>query len=353
MIKLDPEAQIRAWGGDLMKANGATLVKHYKDLAFMGIWAVIKKLPSILRNLKLCRNDILDFNTDALILIDYSGFNLRIAKWAKINGFKVFYYISPQVWATRENRVKKIKRYVDKMFVILPFEKEFYKKHNYNVEYVGHPLLDVINVYKSNPDFYIDNNLTEKPIIALLPGSRKQEIKAMLKIMTSIVNHFESYQFIIAGAPSVDKCYYENFLFNNSNILFLENQTYDLLNHSHAALVTSGTATLETAIFEVPQVVCYKTNPIFYRIVKKIIKVVYISIVNLIMEKKVVPELIQNDFNKVNLIAELNKILLGTDRINMIENYILLKEKLGKNGASKKTANIIYKLLKNNEVDCQ
>ena len=340
---------MRVWGGDLMKACGVELVRHYKDLAFMGVLAVIKKLPTILGNFSFCHQDILKYKPDVLILIDYSGFNLRIAKWAKTNGFKVFYYISPQIWATRERRVEKIKRYVDKMFVILPFEKEFYKKHNYDVEYVGHPLLDIIDHHISNSNFLRDNQLSNKPIIALLPGSRKQEIQVMLNIMLSIVKDFESYQFVIAGAPSIDQNYYNSFLTDHPNIKLIQNKTYDLLDNSCAALVTSGTATLETALFNVPQIVCYKASPLFYIIVKRIIKVAYISIVNLIMNEKVIPELIQNDLNKKQLKTELHKILKGTHRQKILGNYTLLKQKLGTKGASERAANKMLKILKNNK----
>lgn len=342
----DPSAELRAWGGDLMEAAGVVLAKHYKDLAFMGIVQVLKNLPTILGNFKFCRQDIQAFSPDVLILIDYSGFNLRIAKWAKAQGYKIFYYISPQIWATREKRVKKIKLYVDKMFVILPFEADFYAKHDYSVEFVGHPLLDVIQGHKADSSFREKNALSSSPIIALLPGSRKQEIESMLNVMLSIVADFPDYQFIIAGAPAISADFYQRFLSSKPNVTLLQNQTYSLLEHSHAALVTSGTATLETALFKVPQVVCYKAGALLYAIVKRIIKVPFISIVNLIMEKKVVQELIQHDLNTLQLKTELQQIVAGPKRQEMLDNYLLLSQKLGQQGASKKAAQSMIKHLR-------
>lgn len=342
----DVNAEIRAWGGDLMEAAGAILAKHYRDLAFMGVWQVIRHLPTILGNFKFCHQDIEAFEPDVLILIDYSGFNLRVAKWAKAKGLRVFYYISPQIWATREKRVHKIKQYVDKMYVILPFEKAFYQKHDYEVEFVGHPLLDVVLEHKEQTDFRSANNLGEQPIIALLPGSRKQEIRAMLTVMLSVVDDFSDYQFIIAGAPSMTTEFYAPFIEGKENIRLLHNKTYQLLEHSHAALVTSGTATLETALFQVPQVVCYKASALLYAIVKRIIKVPYISIVNLIMEKKVVQELIQHDLNTQQLKIELQRITEGNDRQVLLNHYQELHQKLGQQGAAKKAAKSMIQALK-------
>lgn len=342
----DLSAEFRAWGGDLMQEAGVVLAKHYKELAFMGIGQVLKNLPTILGNFKFCRQDIQAFAPDVLILIDYSGFNLRIAKWAKAQGYKIFYYISPQIWATREKRVKKIKLYVDKMFVILPFEADFYAKHDYSVEFVGHPLLDVIKTHKTEANFRAKNQLDNGPIIALLPGSRKQEIESMLHVMLSIVPDFPSYQFVIAGAPSIPVDFYQAFVHSKPNVTLLQNQTYALLEHSHAALVTSGTATLETALFKVPQVVCYKAGALLYAIVKRIIKVRFISIVNLIMEKKVVQELIQHDLNTQQLKIELQQIIAGSKRQEMLNNYSLLAQKLGHQGASKKAAQSMVKHLR-------
>ena len=338
--KQDPTAEIRFWGGDLMAAAGGTIVKHYRDLAFMGFAEVLFNLKTILGNIKVCKRDILEFRPDAIIFIDYPGFNMRIAKWAKNNGFPTHYYISPQIWAWKENRITAIKRDIDHMYVILPFEKDFYeKKHNYKVEFVGHPLLDVINKKKDADfsEFRTLNNLSDKPIIALLPGSRKQEITKMLSVMTSVADSFLDYQFVIAGAPGQEDSFYEQFL-SNKNILFVSNQTYNLLSISHAALVTSGTATLETALFKVPEVVCYKGNWASYQIAKRIITLKYISLVNLIMDRLVVEELIQEEFNKTSLTKALRKILNPDHRATLFHDYELLEEQLGRNGAAKKTA---------------
>lgn len=347
LYKQDPQAEIRFWGGDLMQQAGGTLVKHYRDLAFMGFVEVVQNLRTILNNIKFCKQDILSFNPDAIIFIDYPGFNMRIAKWAKEQGIKTHYYISPQIWAWKENRIKAIKRDVDQMYIILPFEKEFYeKKHQYPVEFVGHPLIDAIH---NRPEtdkelFRKENNLDNKPVIALLPGSRKQEITKMLSIMLSVVNDFPDYQFVIAGAPSQEYEFYETFL-DKKNIHFVSNKTYDLLSIAHAALVTSGTATLETALFKVPEVVCYKGNWISYQIAKRIITLKYISLVNLIMDKEVVKELIQGELNYKNLKKELQKILDTNHRENLIKEYNLLESKLGGEGASAKTAQLIIKHL--------
>ena len=344
----DPTAEIRFWGGDLMQNVGGTLVKHYRDLAFMGFAEVIMNLRTILGNISVCKKDILQFQPDTLIYIDYPGFNMRIAKWAKKLGILNQYYISPQIWAWKENRIKDIKRDMDKMYVILPFEKDFYeKKHNFSVEFVGHPLIDAI----SNRDktsfekFTSENKLSQKPIIALLPGSRKQEIEKMLSIMLSVVDKFSDYQFVIAGAPSQEYDFYKQFL-TTENVNFVSNKTYDLLSVSHAALVTSGTATLETALFKVPQIVCYKANRISYEIAKRIITLKFISLVNLIMDKEVVKELIQKELNTKNLETELNKIISGNQRQEMLSKYEILEQKLGGKGASEKTADLILNAIK-------
>lgn len=341
--KKDAEAVIRCWGGDLMQSAGGQLAKHYKEMAFMGFFEVVANLPAIFQNIRFCKEDIQEFNPDVLIFIDFSGFNLRIAEWAKQKGLKTNYYISPQVWASRSSRVKKIKRDIDQMYVILPFEEQFYAEHDYKVNFVGHPLLDAI-ANADLPDaaaFRSKNKLdADKPIIALLPGSRKQEVQKMLAIMLSVRKHFESYQFVIAGAPSLDEDFYAPFL-KGDNIGFVSGQTYALLNNSYAALVTSGTATLETALFKVPQVVCYKGNWISYQIAKQIITLDYISLVNLIMDKEVVKELIQNDLTTKNLRSELNKILENAHRDNMLTDYETLRKKLGGTGASERTASLI------------
>ena len=344
LLKEDVNANFRFWGGDLMQAVGGTLVKHYKERAFMGFIEVIMNLPSIFKDISFCKTDIQEFNPDVIIFIDNSGFNLRIAKWAKQQNFRTNYYISPQVWASRAGRIKDIKRDIDAMFVILPFVEAFYKKYDYKVTFVGHPLIDAIanrhqvGEYK----FRAENELSEKPIIALLPGSRKQEIKNMLSVMLSLVKDFPDYQFVIAGAPSQEYSFYEPFIKSN-NVKFISNKTYDLLSISYAALVTSGTATLETALFKIPQVVCYKGSAISYQIAKRIITLKFISLVNLIMDKEVVTELIQNDFNKKRLKKELEIILDDAKRPNIFVNYHELERTLGGKGASEKTAKLIYK----------
>lgn len=334
---------IRCWGGDLMQQAGGTLAKHYKDMAFMGFLEVLKNIPSIFKNIAYCKKDIVAFDPDVIVFIDFSGFNLRIAKWAKAKGYKTNYYISPQVWASRAQRVQKIKRDIDHMYVILPFEKEFYAKYGYQVDFVGHPLLDAIanTTIPKEANFRSDNKLhAEKPIIALLPGSRRQEIQKMLAIMLSVIDDFGEYQFVIAGAPSLNNSFYDSFL-KKRQVKYVSGQTYALLSHAHAALVTSGTATLETALFKVPQVVCYKGNWVSYQIAKRIITLDYISLVNLIMEREVVKELIQNELNYKNLRSELSKIIEGPKREQLLSDYNVLEKKLGGEGASAKAAALI------------
>lgn len=344
--KRDGNANFRCWGGDLMEKQGAVLAKHYRDLAFMGFVEVLLNIKIILRNLAFCKKDVLAYQPDVLILVDYPGFNLKIATWAKINGIKVFYYISPQIWAWKQNRVHKIKRYVDKMFVILPFEKDFYARFDVEVDFVGHPLLDAIDNRTISPfeEFCSKNNLPQKPIIALLPGSRKQEIHTVLPIMLSIVEHFPDYQFVVAGAPSQDAEFYQNYL--SKQVSLLENKTYGLLEHASAALVTSGTATLETALFKVPQIVCYKGNFISFQIAKAVIKVNYISLVNLIADKELVKELIQKELTTANIKQELTKLITPTYRNQIFNEYQQLQQKLGGVGASERTANLMLEYLK-------
>ena len=344
----DPNANIRFWGGDLMQKAGGKLVKHYKELAFMGFIEVVFNLKTILNNIEFCKKDILNFNPDALIFIDYPGFNMRIAKWAKINGIQTHYYISPQIWAWKENRIKAVKRDFDKLYVILPFEKDFYEnKHNFPVEFVGHPLIDAIHNRKliDATTFRKENNLEEKPIIAILPGSRKQEITKMLSVMLGVVDDFTDYQFVIAGAPSQDYDLYKPFL-KSKNVHFIANKTYDLLSHSTAAIVTSGTATLETALFKVPEVVCYKGSWVSYQIAKRVITLKYISLVNLIMDEEVVTELIQEKCNSKTISVELKKIIEPNHRNQLLKKYDVLESKLGGIGASKKTAQLIVRNLK-------
>lgn len=343
--KKDPRAKIRAWGGNLMKKQGATLVKHYRDLAFMGFVEVLLHLRTILRNLRFCKRDIMRFKPDAIILIDYPGFNMKIAKFAHKHGIKVYYYISPQVWAWKKRRVHTIKEVVDKMLVILPFEKDFYDEYRVDAHFVGHPLLDELSKvrYINKNNFVRQNKLnSKKEIIALLPGSRKQEVGRMLEVMLKVVDKFPEYQFVIGCAPSLPEEYYRS-LIGNENVQLVFNKTYQLLQVASAALVTSGTATLETALFYVPEVVCYKGNKISYLIAKNLIKVKYISLVNLIMDKPVVKELIQNDLTPENIEAEL-KLLLTNHKVQrqLLDDYEDLRYKLGNAGASNNAATVIF-----------
>ena len=338
--KPDVSANIRCWGGDKMQEAGGELVKHYRELAFMGFTEVVMNLRTIFKNLAFCKQDILQYKPDAIILIDYPGFNLRIANWAKQQGMKVIYYISPQVWAWKENRVKNMKQCIDKMLVILPFEKNYFKdKWNWEVEYVGHPLVEVIENHKSGAG----QELSDRPVVALLPGSRKQEILKKLPIMLEVSKSFPSYQFIVAKAPGVDEMFYDELLKNYSNVSYVSNKTYDLLMQSKAALVTSGTATLETALFGVPEVVCYKGSYLSYQIGRRLVKVKYISLVNLIMDKLVVKELIQDDLTSEKLQKELNELLTNEKSKEQLKrDYAELREILSSGGnASQKAATSI------------
>ncbi|WP_317196302.1 lipid-A-disaccharide synthase [Hydrotalea lipotrueae] len=342
--QLDHSATIQCWGGDLMQKAGATLVKHYRDLAFMGFAEVIKNLPAIFKNIAFCKQDIIQFAPDVLVLIDYPGFNLRIAQWAKTKNIKVVYYISPQVWAWKENRVKQMKRCIDKMLVILPFEKDYYQqKWSWQVEYVGHPLVDVIEQYQNNTPQIITAN---KPIIAILPGSRKQEIEVKLPVMLQVAAHFHNFEFIVAQAPGQDEAFYAPFLAPYQNVSIVKNNTYGLLCSSKAALVTSGTATLETALFGVPEVVCYKGSAVSFAIAKQLVKIKYISLVNLIMDKPVVKELIQQDMNVTNIITELTAILTDEHRLQIMKtDYAALKTLLQAGGhASYKAAKWVFEI---------
>jgi lipid-A-disaccharide synthase len=356
--KQDTAADIRCWGGDKMEAAGATLIKHYRDLAFMGFVEVLRNLRTIFKNIDLCKEDITTYKPDVLILIDYPGFNLRIAKWARQQGLKVIYYISPQVWAWKESRVKGIKANVDKMLVILPFEKEFYKKWDYDVEYVGHPLVEVVDGFQysiSNDQQSILNTKQQtengKPktenIIALLPGSRKQEILKKLPIMLEVSKQFPDYQFVVAKAPGLDENFYNELLAPYNNVSSVVNKTYQLLSQSKAALVTSGTATLETALFGVPEVICYKGNALSYQIAKRLIKIKYICLVNLIMDKEVVKELIQDELTTENVKRELQLLLTDTTKQQQLQkDYSDLKALLSKGGhASYNAAKSIYDFL--------
>jgi lipid-A-disaccharide synthase len=336
--KVDAAAQLRCWGGDGMQAAGATVVKHYKDLAFMGFAEVVKNLPTILRNIRFCKEDIAAFKPDVLVLIDYPGFNLRIARWAKEQGYKVIYYISPQVWAWKESRVKMIRNVVDKMLVILPFEKEFYEtKWDYKVAYVGHPLVEVVNNFLQSGT--ATPRLFQKPIVALLPGSRRQEVTKKLPLMLEASTAFPAYQFVVAKAASLDDAFYASFLNHYPQVAGVTNKTYALLSQATAALVTSGTATLETALFGVPQVVCYKGSPISYQIAKRLVKIKYISLVNLIMDKPVVTELIQDDLTVANIRRELEAVLHNEARTQQIKkDYDDLKNLLQQGGNASATA---------------
>ena len=348
-LKIENEnIDFRCWGGDKMEAQGGKIVKHFKDLAFMGFIEVISNLKTILKNIRFCKEDIEFYQPDALILVDYPGFNLRIAEWAHSKGIKVIYYISPQVWAWKKSRVHKIKKFVDQMFVILPFEKDFYAEFGYEVEYLGHPLLDAIGDYhqvaRTKEQFISNNQLENRPIIAVLPGSRKQEVSIKLPIMLEALKSFDDYQLIIAGAPSLDKSFYDSLVTEKIKIIFGE--TYDLLSNSEAAVVTSGTATLETALLGIPEVVCYKGSAISYQIAKRLIKINYISLVNLIMNREVVKELIQSECTSENIKNEIKTILIGgSKRETMLQDFNEMEKILGKGGASKKVAQSLLKTI--------
>lgn len=341
---LDKDADFRYFGGDLMKAQGGDLVKHYADMAFMGFLEVAMNFRIVLRNIKFCKNDVLAYQPDVLILIDFPGFNLKIAEFAKRNNIKVCYYISPKVWAWNQKRVLKIKKVVDKMYCILPFEVDFYKKWGMHSDYVGNPLLDAVTAYQPDSEFLKNLDLEGDKIIALLPGSRKQEIEHLLPDMLKVADNLKHYKFVIAGAPSFNSDYYTRFL-TGRNIPVVFGQTYDILLNAHAAIVTSGTATLETALFNVPQVVVYKGGKISITIARLLVKIRFISLVNLIVDREIVKELIQEDCNEVLLNKELNKILDGEGRQKMLDNYTELQERMGKPGASEKTANLIWQYL--------
>jgi len=339
--KLDPQAEFRFFGGDLMKAEGGTLVKHYAEMAFMGFLEVVVNLRSVLKNLKACKADLLAWQPDALILIDFPGFNLKIAEYAKKQGILVNFYISPKVWAWNQKRVLKIKRVVDHLFCILPFEVDFYKKWGMQVDYVGNPLLDAVAAFKPQNNFLIKHNFTGKKIIALLPGSRKQEISRLLPDMVAVADRFKFYQFVIAGAPSFDADYYTPYL-NGKSIPVIFNSTYDLLSYANAAIVASGTATLETALFNVPQVVVYKGGKISVGIARMVVKIKFISLVNLIMNRLVVKELIQDDCNPDKITTELDNILNEkTYHQQILTGYNELDKLMGEPGASAKTAALI------------
>ena len=345
--KNDFQAEFRYIGGDLMKEQGGTLVRHFKDTAYMGFLDVFKHLPAILKNIKFVKEDILKYKPDVLILVDYPGFNLRIAEFAHRAGFKVYYYISPKIWAWKQSRVHKIKEFVDKMFIIFPFEKDFYTKYNYKVEYVGNPIMDALNIEKNDSsNFKKMYKLSDKKIIALLPGSRKQEIKHNFPMMLKVARKFPDYQFIVAAAPSLEKDIFEKHI-RNEDVKLIYNQTYMILKYSEAAIVTSGTATLETAILNIPELVCYKGDHFSYQIAKRFVKVDYISLVNLVMQKEVIKEFIQYDMTVENISRELKLILEDKGyRNTMLSEFEHLRTALGGKGASERTAKIIVEILK-------
>jgi len=347
--KADAKAEIQGWGGDYMQTAGADILMHYKDLAYMGFVEVLMNLPKIMGFFRLCKKQIQDFQPDAIILIDYSGFNMRIAKWAKPLGFKVFYYISPKVWAWNQDRALKLKQNIDKLFVIFPFEVDFFKKYDYEVEFVGNPLFDAIAAFEPNPDFLSQNKLTDKRIIALLPGSRKQEVEKMLEVMVATKKQFPEHHFVIAGVGNLSKEFYERFLADDVSIVV--DQAYDLLSHAEAAMVTSGTATLETALLGVPQVVCYRTSWLSYKIAMQVIKVPYISLVNLIAQKEAVVELWQDEVTPENITEEIKKVLNNsTERQQQLLDYQKIREVLGSAGASAKTGKRIVEILNNDNL---
>ena len=349
ICKHDPDAQIRAWGGDMMQEAGAEIVKHYRELAFMGFFEVIKNLPTILGFLAFCKKDIKNFQPDVVILIDYSGFNMRVAKFAKLNGFKNFYYISPKVWAWNQSRALNIKRFVDKMFVIFPFEKDFFKQYDYEVEYVGNPLFDAIADFTPNPNFRKDARLGQKPIIALLPGSRKQEVDSMLSLMLSQVYEFPDYQFVIGTVSNLPKELYARWQ-SIFPVKLVVDDAYNLLSVADAALVTSGTATLETALFNVPQVVCYRGGWAAYQVYKRVIRVPFVSLVNLIAGREVVKELLQYDLTKENLTDELTKITINqSTRQSQLDGYAEISNILGEKGASERAGMLMVNEIRKNK----
>jgi len=341
IYKLDSNAKIKAWGGDKMQSAGAKIVKHYKKLSFMGFYEVFQNLNTILKNIKFCKKDILNFNPDKIIFIDYPGFNMRIAKWAKKNKFNTNYYIAPQIWAWNEKRINNIRDNIDNLYVILPFEKKYFeRKHNFPVKFLGHPLLDSIKEFKKSEakDFFEKHKLNnQKKIISILPGSRKQEIKKILRVMLEVIENFPKYQFVIAGAPSINLEFYQDII-KNKNVSVIKNETYALLSNSKAALVTSGTATLEAGIFKIPQVVCYKTSFISYFLAKIFVKIKFISLVNLIMDEEIIKELIQSKCSKQNIIKELKKVLDLEKRNNLMSKYDELISLLGSSGSSRRVA---------------
>ena len=345
----DPEAVIRCWGGDLMEQSGGKLVVHYRNLSFMGIWEVFKNLLTIKKYLDFCKKDLLEFQPDVLVLIDYPGFNLRIAEFAAKQQFKTCYFISPKLWAWNQKRAKKIKRYVDKMFVILPFEKQFYQKYQYQVTYVGNPLVQTVAAFESEHQELDHLRSDSRPIVAILPGSRAQEISHMLEVMLALVPEFSQYKFVLAAVDNVPDEYYQ-LAKGTKDVTIVTNKAYDLLSIASAAIVTSGTASLETALFNVPQIVCYKTSWVTYYVGKVLIKVPYLSLVNLIAEGQIVPELIQREYNRQTVSDHLKSIMEdGPARDQQLAGYRKVKTLLGNKKASQETARLIFDYLKSSK----
>jgi lipid-A-disaccharide synthase len=342
LVKSQPNAELMGWGGEKMEAAGVRILRNYKELAFMGFWEVFKNLPTILGLLRLAKKQIQDFNPDVVILVDYAGFNLKLAKWAKKQGFKVVYYIAPKAWAWRASRAETIKKYVDLLLVIFPFEKAFFESYGINTRFVGNPLFDEIAKFENNPGLKKENGLTNKPIVALLPGSRKQEIESMLQLMVDLTKEYTDIQWVVAGISNFDLGFY---MVHGGDFKVVFDQTYDLLSVADAAVVTSGTATLETALFKVPQVVVYKTSNFSYQIARMLVKIKYISLVNLVAQKEVVKELIQGDYSLEKTKKELEKVLFDNKfRDKQLIEYYGIIETLGTTKASENAASEIIKL---------
>jgi len=345
IIQLDQQALIRCWGGDLMEQAGGQLVVHYKHLSFMGFWEVFKNLLTIKKYLDFCKRDLLEYQPDVLVLIDYPGFNLRIAEFAHRQGFRVCYFISPKLWAWNQKRAARIKKFVDRMYAILPFERQFYQQYDYQVDYVGNPLVHTINGYNNDENFLYKLNCGTRPVIAVLPGSRLQEIKHMLNLMLSLIPEFPHYKFVVAAVDNVPIELYQTAR-DMADVTIVTNQAYELLSIAEVAVVTSGTASLETALFNVPQVVCYKTSRLSYWIARMLIKVPYLSLVNLIAEAPVVPELIQNEYHQKNLVRHISSLLEdGPARQQQLAGYRKVKMLLGNKDAAKETARLILEFL--------
>jgi lipid-A-disaccharide synthase len=343
LLEKDPQAEFRFWGGEAMQSVGGTLVRHYNETAFMGIGEVLRNIRKVLGFLKECKNDIIAYQPDVIILVDYAGFNMKVAAFAKKKGFKVFYYISPKIWAWNQDRAKKIKKNVDKMFVIMPFEKEFYQKYDFEVDYVGNPVYTAVKSFKSTIDIKKKYHLPDKPIIAILPGSRKQELEACLETLLSVIHYFPDYQFVVAGISTLPRELYSKA--ENHEVRIVLDETYDLLSVAKAAILTSGTVSLEAGLFKVPQVVCYKTkSSLTYLAAKMLVKIKYASLVNLILDKAAVPELIQKDFTSANLIETLQEILADS-RLQIISDYRALEDVLKTQDVAKNTAELMWKYL--------